>query len=267
MLPVTEDADAQQVSGGEPASLTPSVADVDVASAVQQARKGKRSRAVLAVAAIVLTGVGVGFGIHSQQGPSSVANAPAPPPPVAAVPAPAAKPEPAPLAKAKPAPPSEVPQAAAGEAPAGDEPSGEADSAAPAADFASAFAAAPNPNAKSYPEVIVRVSPLGAQIYDGKKLLAQTAAKVSLAAGQKKTLTVHLQGYHSRQVLVDGHSESINIVMLPVGGAKAAQEATPSSAPLERSFVVQSQQQAAAKAAPKPAAKSAPASADILPPL
>jgi hypothetical protein len=177
---------------------------------------------------------------------------------------------PKPPAVAVPAPPKPAEPAAALEAiaePPATEGSDDAASAA-AADFAAAFAAAPNPSAGSFSEVIVRVSPLGAQIYDGPKLLAQTAAKVPVAKGQKKTLVVHLEGYQSRRVLVDGSSESVNIVMLPVAGvAKPVDNAAASSpAPLERSFIVQSQQQRAAEAAPK-APKKEPSSSDILPPL
>lgn len=230
----------------EPMSLTPSVADVELSSALAQARRGRRTWAFSAAAAIVLGTLGTGFAIHQQRGPAlkkaPVQAEPVQPKPVAVAPATAARPKP----EASPA--VGPPEAASAPAAVGD--------------FAAAFAAAPSPDAKAYPEVIVRVSPLGAQIYDGPKLLAQTAARVSLAPGTKKTLMVHLEGYQSRQVLVDGSSESVNIVMRPAG----ATAAEPTAQSHERSQGQASGQASSGAPATKSAVKVA-ADGDILPPL
>jgi hypothetical protein len=78
--------------------------------------------------------------------------------------------------------------------------------------------------------VIVRVHPLGAQIFDGNKKIAHTAASLKLTTDEKKTLTLYLDGYWPRQVVIDSKSPEVNISMKPkldAGGAPPVAAAAP----------------------------------------
>jgi hypothetical protein len=81
--------------------------------------------------------------------------------------------------------------------------------------------------------VIVRAHPLGAQIFDGTKKIAHTAVTLELAPDEKRTLTLYLDGYNPRQVIVDGTAPEVNVSMKPkaqpetMGVAPTAEETAP----------------------------------------
>jgi len=179
----------------ESSAVGASVSDVDVETALRQARRGRSAQIAITVAAAAVILVGAGLGMHQQAGPD-VQSSKADPGNLAA-------PTPAPAAISTPAPT----ETAAADAPVAPSP--------------------PEPEPEPVPlkSVIVRAHPLGAQIFDGSKKIAHTAVTLELAPDEKRTLTFYLDGYRPRQVIVNAAAPEVNVAMKPVVAAEAAEAA------------------------------------------